>query len=80
MNKVVREHYPVEKLPKDLRELFPNADEVTIEITAAEEARMLTGAETIAMLERLRGPAGQQKKTMEEIVRDVRQLRDEWED
>ena len=80
MNKIVREHYPVDKLPEDLRELFPNAEEVTIEISVADEAREQTGAETVAMFKQLRGPPGEQNKTMGDIVRDVRLLRDEWED
>lgn len=80
MNKIVREHYPVEKLPEDLRELFPGQSEVTVEITAAGEARTMTGAEAVAMFRRLGETSGDPTRTMPEIVQDVRQLRDEWED
>ena len=80
MNKIVREHYPVEKLPEDLRELFPGQSEVTVEITAAGDAMPMTGADAIAMFRRLRETPSDQLKTMTEIVQDVRQLRDEWED
>ena len=30
MNRIVREHYPVSKLPEDLRKEFPGQEEVTL--------------------------------------------------
>jgi hypothetical protein len=83
MNKIVREHYPVEKLPEDLRRLVPNASEVLLEITVATEPpgktpRPLTGAETAAMIRELHRDRPSGGRTMEEIVKEVRELRDEW--
>ena len=85
MNKIVREHYPVEKLPEDLRALVPDASEVMLEITVpdAPSGRVpqgMTGTETAAMIRELhRGRVGP-ARTMEDIVKEVRELRDEWDD
>tara|TARA_R110002124_G_scaffold114535_28_gene269496 strand:- start:10044 stop:10301 length:258 start_codon:yes stop_codon:yes gene_type:complete len=85
MNKIVREHYPVENLPEDLRALVPNASEVLLEITVANElpsetARPMTGAETAAMIRELHRKRAGGGRTMDEIVKEVRELRDEWDD
>jgi hypothetical protein len=85
MNKIVREHYPVDRLPEDLRRLVPNASEVLLEITVATElpgkaARPMTGAETAAMIRELHRDRPSGARTMEDIVREVRELRDEWDD
>jgi hypothetical protein len=85
MNKIVREHYPVEKLPEDLRRLVPNASEVLLEITVASElpvkaAKPMTGAETAEMIRELHRDRPSGSRTMEEIVKEVRELRDEWDD
>ena len=81
MNKIVREHYPVEKLPEDLRALVPNAQDVLIEITVSDapEGKM-SGAETAAMIRELHRNRADRGRTMDEIVKEVRSLRDEWED
>ena len=85
MNKIVREHYPVEKLPEDLRALVPNASEVLLEITFAsaspdKTSKPMTGAETAAMIRELHRDRPGGGRTMEEIVKEVRELRDEWDD
>ena len=85
MNKIVREHYPVEKLPEDLRRLVPEAAEVTVEITVAEPEKRVgtglpSGTETAAAIRKLRAQHPNQKRTMADIVSDVRALRDEWDD
>lgn len=85
MNKIVREHYPVENLPEDLRRLVPNASEVLLEITVATElpsepTRPMTGAETAAMIRELHRNRAGGGRTMEEIVKEVRELRNEWDD
>ena len=81
MNKIVREHYPVENLPEDLRVLVPHAQDVLIEITVGDAPRgKMTGAETAAMIRDLHRDRTDRGRTMDEIVKDVRALRDEWED
>ena len=85
MNKIVREHYPVEKLPEDLRALVPDASEVLLEITFASgsrdnAAKPMTGAETAAMIRELHRDRPSGGRTMKDIVKEVRELRDEWDD
>jgi hypothetical protein len=36
MNKIVRRHYPVERLPEDLRQELPDVREVTVTIESVE--------------------------------------------
>jgi len=73
MNKIVREHYPVSKLPEDLREgVDPDATvTVTVEDLKRPE-RVMTLDEIFA----LRRPP---YRSAEEIVSDVRRQRDEWD-
>ena len=83
MNKVVREHYPVEKLPEDLRVLFPDAAAVTIEV-AAEDSRSepgLSGEEAIALMRQMQkeNTALGRGVTEQEAVDRIRKLRDEWD-
>lgn len=80
MNKIVREHYPVENLPEDLRRLVPQVREVTLEITVAEERSSMTGAEAAALMRAQRRALHQNGRSMQEIVKEVRDLRDEWDD
>ena len=88
MNKIVREHYPVENLPEDLRELLPDAAEVTIEVTVEDDeedttiAPPMTTEEAVAMMReiQLHVAARGESVTEEEAVRRIRELRDEWDD
>lgn len=90
MNKIVREHYPVDKLPEDLRKLVPGAAEVTIEVTVEDDdtgdeaiaAPVLTAEEAVAMMREMQRhvAARGESVTEQEAVRRVRELRDEWDD
>ena len=84
MNKIVREHYPVEKLPEDLRNLVGNVDSVTIELTEerAPMLKPLTQQEAVALMRQSQREHAAQgtSVTAEEAVRRIRQLRDEWDD
>ena len=75
MNKIVREHYPASRLPADLREgIDPQAEvTVTIESQTAAQPKKRTLEEIFAA----RQPP---YRATEEIVREVRALRDEWDD
>ena len=74
MNKIIREHYPASKLPKDLR---PSADpHASVTITIEEEKR----PEKIMSLEEIFSLTGFRRRTAEEIDADIRQMRDEWDD
>ncbi|UOK69332.1 hypothetical protein [Ancylobacter polymorphus] len=77
MNKIVREHYPVEKLPEDLREGL-EATHVRVTVVPEEKSgtfrkKPLTYADIRARVK----PTG---VTVEEAVRRIRELRDEWDD
>lgn len=87
MNKIVREHYPVEKLPEDLRQGLPDSGTVTI--TVEEEtntpesfdskvADILKNPQPMTLRE-IRALVGSRNVTPEEAVARIRALRDEWE-
>ena len=90
MNKIVREHYPVEKLPEDLRRLVPGVAEVTIEVTVEDEdgedeansASPLTPEDAMAMMREMQRhvAARGESVTESEAVKRVRELRDEWDE
>lgn len=72
MNKIVREHYPVDKLPEDLREGIEGTH-VRVTVVPEEKAtrrKPLTYADIRARVE----PTG---ITVEEAVRQIRELRDD---
>ena len=50
MNKIVLEHYPVSRLPDDLREAVGDAKEVTLTIEAEEQTRITPPARQAAMI------------------------------
>jgi hypothetical protein len=75
MNKVVRKHYPASRLPDELRAgIDPDA---LVHVTIEEEAHPRPS------LEELRARLRELPKTpmnREEIVKRIRDLRDEWDD
>lgn len=93
MNRVVREHYPVSKLPEDLREQFPGAETVRIVVedptdTEAEKGfwsvplagiKPRTPEQVLADFERIRS-LNLSSVTAEDAVARIRALRDEWDD
>lgn len=83
MNKIVREHYPVEKLPDDISKHFPKGASVTLEVSEEDTGarrRPLSVEETVKVMresqERHRGSG----VTIDTIAAEVRTLRDEWDD
>jgi hypothetical protein len=75
VNKIVKEHYPVTKLPEDLREGLDPKQRVTVTI-ATEDARpgkVLSLKELFAMRRR-------PYRSLQEILDDLRHQRDEWDD
>lgn len=86
MNKIVREHYPVEKLPADLRAEVEGLDTVTVTIDAepeqhAGESRQdkVSWPELLERLRALRASGEIEPVTSEEAVARIRALRDEWD-
>ncbi len=81
MNRIVREHYPVSKLPEDLREGFGPHDEVRVTIDAApEEVVPANQPNARAGLFSQYKPLVKARFTfLEEINDHVRALREEWD-
>jgi hypothetical protein len=76
MNRVVRENYPVSKLPEDLRAgLNPEA---AVTVTIVEKgANSSENGMTLEEIWALRAPPF---RTAQEIDDDLRRDRDEWDD
>lgn len=75
MNKIVREHYPVEMLPEDLRVSLPGA--TTVRVTLEPEPALPTGR---AWLEDILRRKAELEPASDDSVQRIRQLRDEWDD
>ena len=78
MNKIVREHYPVERLPEDLQAELGLARTVTLVIEAEDSPSR--DAERKAAIEELLELRSKLKPSANDSVARVRQLRDEWDD
>ncbi|WP_420102013.1 hypothetical protein [Bosea sp. (in: a-proteobacteria)] len=78
MNKIVREHYPVEKLPDDLRTELGLVQTVTVTIVAEDAVRELRDHK--AAIAELRELRSRLKPSPSDSVERVRALRDEWDD
>lgn len=89
MNKIVREHYPVENLPEDLRKLVSGVDHVRLVVTMDDEEfedddappapSIEEALEIMRQMQRHTAERGE-SMTEEEAVRRIRELRDEWDD
>lgn len=84
MNKIVREHYPVENLPADLRDGLGDGATVRVVIEVDPAAREITPKrrtveQTLKQLEKLRRDRAPDTDTSEAVSR-IRSLRDEWDD
>ena len=80
MNRIVREHYPVAGLPEDLREGFePDA---TVRVIVEPETAGATRPAKVMTLEQMFALADAHlpKRTMDEVVAEIRRQRDEWDD
>ena len=73
--KIVTEHYPVEKLPEELRRGIEGGEMVRVTVEAEGGA-----TEAALPLHELMGAAKELYATPEEAMAFIRQLRDEWDD
>jgi hypothetical protein len=83
MNKIIINHYPVAKLPRDMRQGLNSDAAVKIIIEQEQDApqiKRMTAAETIAMLDKKPSDKPPTEAEWDEAVSRVRALRDEWED
>ena len=90
MNKIVRDHYPVDKLPEDLREGFPAHAMVRIVLEAVESSaarlpssliddKPMSATEAMQFIQRFKA-THHSDESPEDAVARIRKLRDEWED
>ena len=82
MNRIVHQHYPVEKLPEDLRaELgVTGTATVTVEVDTIDNSQKRTNwDDLIAQVRQLHASGAIKPVTSEEAVARVRALRDEWD-
>jgi len=89
MNKIVKENYPVSKLPEDLREGLKPDEEVriTIETESTSElasrfpevAALLRRPERVLTLDEIFALRRPVYSSVEEIDEHVRTMRDEWD-
>ncbi|OYX07521.1 MAG: hypothetical protein B7Z15_15735 [Rhizobiales bacterium 32-66-8] len=88
MNKIVRQHYPVDKLPEDLRAGLPAGQSVTV--TLESESAPQTEHFDTKVADLLRNPkpmtfnqirvlVGARNVSPDEAVARIRTLRDEWD-
>lgn len=80
MNRIVREHYPVEKLPEDLRTGLPPHVFVTVTVQAPSTRpiqRRTKKTPDPDFFRRLRSKAPPPTKTAEDISRYISELRDD---
>jgi hypothetical protein len=76
MNKIVREHYPVEQLPDDLRQSLPEG--ITVRLTL--EADDIPRSAGRAWIEDIMRRKADVPVATDDPVQRIRQLRDEWDD
>lgn len=74
MNRIVRENYPVSKLPEDLRK---GLDAPVVNVTVEEAEQPPREVMTLEEIFALRRPPF---RTKEEIDEELRRQRDEWDD
>ncbi len=75
MNKIVRENYPASKLPEDLREGIDPGSRVTVTVMENDKP-----PHEVMTLEEIFASRRPPFRSAEEIVADIRRLRDEWDD
>jgi hypothetical protein len=78
MNKIVRTHYPVEKLPDDLRVGLPASGTVTVTVLG-DDASVDTQERSI-LIEAMKSARYQPTSVEDNPVKRIRELRDEWDE
>jgi hypothetical protein len=85
MNRIVREHYPVERLPEDLREGIPAGEQVTVVVeiehphSVGAVSSELRPPEKVLSLDEIFALRTPPFRSADEINDALRRDRDEWE-
>jgi hypothetical protein len=74
MNRIVKAHYPVSSLPEDLREGLDPSGEVTVIVEESDRPKKTMSIDEIFAARR------PPFRSVEDIDRQIRELRDEWDD
>ena len=81
MSTIIRENYPVARLPKDIQDEVGDSKVVRLTIESVEEGRKVPVLEDIfAHVRRLQAEGKIQPVSAKQVVERVRALRDEWDD
>lgn len=77
MNKIVLEHYPVERLPDDIRKAFRDADAVKLTV----ETEAPAGVPLNDLVAALRSDLARRTVGVSagDAARQIRSIRDEWD-
>ncbi len=78
MNKIVREHYPVEKLPEDLRLAVGAATSVRLTIEPTPHSHASSTRQALMRARELVRSGQIKSVSSTEAVERIRKLRDEW--
>jgi hypothetical protein len=78
VNKIVRTHYPVEKLPEDLRFGFSGSKTVTIIVKDDDPTD--SDSDRDAIVEAMLKARDIRPELSDDPVKRIRALRDEWDD
>ena len=81
-DKIIREDYPVEKLPEDLRAELGGVGRVRVTLEPSDkmaDRKCAEWARVEAHIEKARASPGFRPVTNEEAVARIRELRDEWD-
>jgi len=73
MNRIVREHYPADRLPSDLRKVLEPVDEVTVVVT-----KEMAPPQSVLTLEEIFASRRPPYRSAEDIDAEVAESRDEW--
>jgi hypothetical protein len=75
MNRIVRQHYPVERLPEDLREGIPAGEQVTVVVEVEGDESKGSTANLFSRYKHLRR---NHFHTADDVQAHIAALRDEW--
>jgi hypothetical protein len=78
VNEMVRTHYPVKKLPKDLRAGFPGT--ATVTIILKEDIEGSSDLKRAALVAGMRKSCFVGSEQQDDPVQRIRALRDEWDE
>jgi hypothetical protein len=78
VNKIVRTHYPIEKLPEDLR--LGLSENGTVTIILKEDGSVKSDMSRAALVEAMQTSRWVNPGPEDDPVKRIRALRDEWDD